>query len=374
MKRKKVLFITNKNFITRSDSGGRQGSLKTYNLCAQAFGEENVTVLVFTDETGIEKCMHEKKMTGKVVYLHHGNLGRYYNMLWLRDGYSKKQEKEIRDYINVSAPDIVVLDGTTFGRLIKTLKGNTKIVASYHNIEKRYASSRIFRSNPIWLIRFLSYWYNEYYISKYADIHICLNHRDSALLYKSYHVRADYLLPVTFKDVGEENINTEKNESGILLFVGSYFMPNVKGIKWFCKNVMPQLQQKLLIIGNGMERLRKQLTSCNVEVVGTVENIEQYYNNASAVVMPIFVGDGMKVKTAQAMMYGKPIFATNEALEGYEVNGVSGIYRCNTKEEFIRTLKSSPEKGYVKEIRDLFLNKYSTKALEEETIHFLRNV
>ena len=370
MRRKIVLFITDKNFITRTDSGGRQGALKTYNLCVQAFGQENVVLLIFTDEPDVDICMHEKKIIGKAVYLNHGNLGRYYNMLWLRHGYSKKQQKEMENYINGLAPDIVVLDGTQFGGLVRTLTKNVKIVASYHNIEKRYAQSRIFRSNPMWLIRFMSYWYNESYTSKRADIRICLNERDNALLYKTYHVRADYLLPVTFEDVGEKNINMEKNEGGNLLFVGSYFMPNVKGIKWFCKKVMPYLQNKLLIVGNGMERLGKQLTAHNVEVVGTVENIEQYYNNASAVVMPIFVGDGMKVKTAQAMMYGKPIFATDEALEGYEVNGVSGIYRCNSKE----ALKSAEKAGYVKEIREQFLNKYSTKAVEEKTIDFLKTV
>lgn len=37
-------------------------------------------------------------------------------------------------------------------------------------------------------------------------------------------------------------------------------------------------------------------------------------------VMPIFSGSGMKVKTAEALMYGKFLIGTKEAFEGYEID------------------------------------------------------
>lgn len=80
---------------------------------------------------------------------------------------------------------------------------------------------------------------------------------------------------------------------------------------------MPQLPECVLeIVGKGFEELKNQLTRSNVKVIGGVDSLEPYYENAAAVVMPILYGDGMKVKTAEAMMYGKVIFASEEALEG----------------------------------------------------------
>lgn len=76
--------------------------------------------------------------------------------------------------------------------------------------------------------------------------------------------------------------------------------------------------------------------------------------------MPIFYGDGMKIKTAEAMMYGKTILASDEALEGYEVKDIQGIYRCNTREEYLETIHmiERNENYYNKSVRNLFLSKY----------------
>ena len=91
-----------------------------------------------------------------------------------------------------------------------------------------------------------------------------------------------------------------------------------------------------------------------------------YYIHSDAVVSPILAGDGMKVKTAEAIMYGKPIFATDEALEGYEVSQLKKIFRCNTSQEFITAINAyagkPPYFPFNQEIRSLFLEKYHTSC------------
>ena len=122
------------------------------------------------------------------------------------------------------------------------------------------------------------------------------------------------------------------------------------------------------IIGKGFESKREELECDNVKVIGTVENLEEYYYTASSIVMPIQYGDGMKVKTAEAMMYGLTIFATDEALEGYDVKDVQGIYRCNSSDEFIKSIKEAYEYNKIKalnsDIRNYFMNNHETKGLE----------
>lgn len=195
---------------------------------------------------------------------------------------------------------------------------------------------------------------------------ICLNKRDNELLKKEYHVSPHFLLPISMADDFGSNYVGSNKKTNIILFVGSYFMPNVKGIRWFCKNVMPYVNKDLLIVGKKMELLKDELESEHVKVVGTVDSLGNYYRIADAVIMPIFIGDGMKVKTAEAMMYGKPILATNEALEGYEIKNIQGIYRCNTAKQFIDQINELSCYGYRDEIRVLFKNKYSMEATYEK--------
>ena len=143
---------------------------------------------------------------------------------------------------------------------------------------------------------------------------ICLSARDGALLEKLYRRHADMMLPICMEDKLSKNIIKEgKEEHGgkNLLFVGSKFPPNVQGITWFVENVMPKLPEcTLTIVGKGFEELKEQLTRKNVIVIGGVDSLDPYYENAAAVVMALLYGDGLKVKTAEAMMYGKVIFAS----------------------------------------------------------------
>jgi hypothetical protein len=76
------------------------------------------------------------------------------------------------------------------------------------------------------------------------------------------------------------------------------------------------------------------------------------------------MGGGMKTKTAEALMYGKTIFATSESLQGYDINEKTGK-QCNTAGEFIdaihRHIGSNAPKLNTR-ARQLFLEKYSTTS------------
>ena len=71
----------------------------------------------------------------------------------------------------------------------------------------------------------------------------------------------------------------------------------------------------------------------------------------------------MKVKTAEALKYGKYIIGTSEALEGYEVNKEIAVV-CNTVTEFIDAIKSFniPLK-FNEQSRLLFEKKYCFNAV-----------
>ena len=166
-----------------------------------------------------------------------------------------------------------------------------------------------------------------------------------------------------------------------LLFVGSYFAHNYTGLKWFIKEVLPFIKCTLTIVGKNMEKMQKELKKIfneKIIIKGTVENLEEYYIASDAVVMPIFMGGGIKVKTAEAMMYGKTIFASPEALQGYETQGIDNIFRCGSGEEFINTINNycigKSRRRYNPEIRRLFLEQYDTEANQAKFQTYLQKV
>ena len=166
--------------------------------------------------------------------------------------------------------------------------------------------------------------------------------------------------------------NKIENKEFKLLFVGvGTFLPNIQGIEFFIKNVIPYINVKLEIVGKNTELNKEKWERLNskVEVKGTVDSLDNYYNEANAVIAPIFIGGGMKVKTAEALSYGKTIFGTTEAFEGYEVDysKVGGL--CNTVEEFIEVInnyiewwKNNDKPTFNKYSYQIFKEKYSYEA------------
>lgn len=173
-----------------------------------------------------------------------------------------------------------------------------------------------------------------------ADRIICLNWRDGQLLKQTYGREADMYLPINMSDVCKEELIKNSHYNKELLFVGSLFEPNYDGIKWFVEKVMSRLPEyKLTIVGRNFEKVRDELQRDNVCVVGSVDDLSSYYYEYPVMVMPILYGAGMKVKTAEALMYGKTILGTAEAFEGYNINNVRGIFLCQSESDFVDAIK-----------------------------------
>lgn len=122
--------------------------------------------------------------------------------------------------------------------------------------------------------------------------------------------------------VAKKNIEKLSKEKKKVLFVGSKYYPNIIGIRWFYKEVLPQLGYdfELKIVGRGTEFLAEEFNDERVKVVGTVDSVEPFYQDADIVIAPLFDGGGMKCKTVEAVGYGKYLVGTTESLQGFNDN------------------------------------------------------
>ncbi len=365
---RKVIFITCHDLFAQNQTGGQQCSNRNYRLLCNIYGEKNIKAAIITSRRG--------EWSENIAYFRAASslLDLMIAAITKTNLYLYSEEKKIIQYIEDVDPSIIFMDSSLFGRIAQHFK-KRRIVLFLHNIEYLYALNKV-KNKGFWYIpQLLSFRYNEKLSIRFACRIIALNNRDNQDMFALYNKHADLLMPITFYDTFNEQkcqdiqtrITFDKKQ---LLFVGSYFMPNYKGILWFINEVLSQLRGfHLTIVGKGFENVRNELQCENVTVIGTVDNLAEYYYKFPVIVMPIFVGSGMKVKTAEAMMYGRTILATDEALEGYECNGINGIYRCNCREEFIDALEDIFNKDippFQKEVRKLFCDKYENNIPREK--------
>lgn len=354
----KVVFVTTANILDRMGNGGVKASLEHLKLIQQCVGKENVHICAYVKESEIQACNDIK-----IFKREESNLRLLISALFGCKMYFPWRERDLVQYINACRPDLLFLDFSLLGRLIR-LKTPYKTVVFFHNIEADYSWNKVKNEGVFYLPSYWASRYNDKWATK-ADKVICLNERDARRLYECYGRKADLLIPITFRDAFEESC-TIINYKREILFLGSLFPPNQFSIEWFIKSVMPKLKNiKLNIVGRDFEQKKDEYEQFpDVTVIGAVSNPSEFYYTHAAVVLPIKYGAGMKVKTAEAMMYGRRIFATDEALEGYDVDDVLGITRCNTIEEFADAINNyfdnEVQKSFESEVRRRFLDKYES--------------
>ncbi|MCB9017017.1 MAG: glycosyltransferase [Prevotellaceae bacterium] len=355
----KLLFIRykkSKNIL----EGGEQGSQKNYNVLSKIIGEDNIDTYYIHDE-------NKKKTVND--YLH----GFFYFFKSYYFGLTPNRVKDIID--SASIYDYVFIDRSVFGIIAKELKKakyQGQVICFFHNVEKLYFAAKIPWYMPWRQLILNCVDKNDKLCCQYGDKIIALNARDNEELKSRYHRGADVLIPVAFNDkykAGQHNeiLNTSKKPK--CLFLGAFFRPNNEGIEWFIKNVYPYVDIQLQIVGKGMAKLKeKDFILPEIEVIENVPDLTPYFENADVMILPIFKGSGMKVKTCESLMYGKNILATDEALVGYEVDDDKIGGRCNNDIEFIDKINDfikNPRPKFNMYSRNLYLEKYSEQAVEK---------
>lgn len=366
----KVMFIGCQNIADRVINGGEQCSKRNYKLLLDVVGKNNFyTALICNNREEIQNTSYFRRtQSKKEIFL---------STICLEKVLAVGDYKKFRRHIDEISPDIIFWDSSLLGKHIR--KGTTRNIVFFHNIESSYSLNKVKREGFYYIPSYFIAKYNEKMAVERADSIICLNNRDSQLLKKLYSRGADCILPISFDDIFDITKMQRNSKEKTLLFIGSFFPPNYNGIKWFVKNVMNRLPDyRLVIVGKNFEKCADELSGGNVETVGTVEDLSKYYYGACCIVMPILYGAGMKVKTAEAMMYGMNIFASDEALEGYAIDKLSGVYRCNTATEFILKIKDAFREEKIcefnQEVRQYFLEHFDTKCLYHRMQHEIEKV
>lgn len=366
-------------YVTKIDRGNIGADMHYRALC-EIYGKKNI----FTINLSLTEC--EKHSENYISY------GKYKTVAerlkrWIQGNMMYINNKIITEICSIVKNNnikVIFIEDSEFGNLVNRLKNDCegcRVFSFYHDIKadlyKQWMNNeRTFKSKIEYTIGIRQ----EYVNQKYADINMVFNERDAKKFQAYYGKRPDVIipLPAPVPTISDNIMNsiTAKDDKKNILFVGKKYYPNLVGFKWFVDNILPSLTDNIQVdvVGRGLEELRNEYSDPRINVIGGVESLNPYYENADIVIAPLFDGGGMKSKTVEALSFGKIFVGTEESLFGFWEEMDSDIrgktcYQCNTPEEWIQTINNLANDDIHKfneDVFELFKAKFSYDVIRDQ--------
>ncbi len=131
-----------------------------------------------------------------------------------------------------------------------------------------------------------------------------------------------------------------------LVFTGAMdYWPNIEAVVWFAEEVMPVLRHRwrdlrFVIVGSKPAEVVERLARKDgVSVTGRVPDVRPYVRDAWAVVAPLRIARGIQNKVLEGMAMGRPVLATDAALEGIIAEDGRDLLVANDAQDFLRSLE-----------------------------------
>lgn len=352
------------------------GSETHFRALQDLYGEKNLIKI------DLRMDIQSSRSTYYMAYgKYHGKIERLQRWLQGNNMYMNNAIiKELIQIIKDKNVDLVFTEESFLGKLMKSIKQscpNVTIVCFYHDIGADIYRQRMKRNKGILKLEEKINIRQEKINVKYCDKNIVFHKADYERFKKYYKKSPDAMIPLSAFGPETEieklkNDVSKASEEKNILFVCSSYYPNIIGIRWFYRNVFPRLPENLYvnIVGRGIEFLGEEFTNPRVNVVGFVESLDDAYRTADIIITPIFDGGGMKVKTMEAVSYGKIIVGTEESLHGFweEMQNIQDriVFQSNIADEWVNILtmlSKSETYRFYNELYDIFLDKFSYNSM-----------
>jgi glycosyltransferase involved in cell wall biosynthesis len=118
--------------------------------------------------------------------------------------------------------------------------------------------------------------------------------------------------------------------------VGGASIINAHGLKWFLRKVWPSIRDRVpevefCVAGGQSADLAPQP---GLRLLGQVSSLEDFYRDCPVLINPVRAGTGLKIKTIEALMHGRPIVTTSIGGEGLEAFCGQGLFVCDGAQDF----------------------------------------
>ncbi len=345
----KVLFITY-DFPYPPTSGGKS---RAFNLMKYSVDKNiSLSLLSFTREDykkdweqelikiGIKKIIvHKRRKLGSALTLSRNFMsnGSIFKTLYYEKKFFEKMKKIILD----EGIQVVHFESSYTGYYIseELRRMGVKQILGTENIE--YLLYEDYRSNSNNIAKKIALSYQvarfkneEERMMRDADMCIAVTNEESEYI-KNISGKGCEVIEnaISLKDL-QFNFSSKNKDN--ILFVGNFsYMPNVKAVRFFIKEVLPKFDKKitLTIIGKKVNEMVD--ISDQIILKEFVEDLISEYRNADALVFPIKIGGGTNFKILEAMALGTPVLGFEDKIKNTGARAGKEFFAANTPKEFV---------------------------------------
>jgi len=135
-----------------------------------------------------------------------------------------------------------------------------------------------------------------------------------------------------------------ESASPLVVFVGPMdWEPNVDGVEYFCSQIWPKVlaevpDAQFRIVGRNPDKRVQKWASNTVQVTGRVPSVVDHLRDAAAVIVPLRIGGGTRLKIYEAMATGRAVVSTTIGAEGLDVHHGEDVVLADEPERFAQAV------------------------------------
>jgi hypothetical protein len=250
--------------------------------------------------------------------------------------------------------DAVIINYVFFSKLFNFLKNEKKILFTHDVFTNKYEKTgdTWFSLNPL----------DEAKGLNRAEIILSVQEEET-IFYRFLTNKKIFTIYCCLPICQTPFIGVQNNEYK-LLYLASDNRYNFESIKYFYNEIFLELKKKFphikLIVGGKICNTIEYIKDNSIELQGNISDLYQFYCQADICINPTFNGTGIKIKTFEALSFGKILVA--------HPHSVIGVF----EKERIPVFLAENKVEYIEQFKNLFnnvseWNRYKTKSIEYMT-------
>ncbi|MEI0510600.1 glycosyltransferase [Brachyspira intermedia] len=253
----------------------------------------------------------------------------YTSSAWVKNDYLIDEFNKIINENNYNFINIPYV-GASFLIENSNIPTNTKTIYTMHDLN---FFQKLYRDNIS--INDVGYFFTEEInsLNIYNKI-FCVSSDEKNFISRFFQNKEIEYIPYSIPEIILPNVKKEID----LLFIGAENPYNLEAILWFLNEVFPNLKDdiNLTVCGDviNMYDFSKIIENKNVNLINSVDNLDDLYSKTKIAIVPMLRGTGIKIKTIDAMARGIPVVASILGVDGIEDKRESGCLVADNSNDF----------------------------------------
>ena len=286
------------------------------------------------------------------------SFGEYFD---IDDWYDQRVSVEVEKLCAQWKFDVCLVNYVWFSKVLEVVPDDVfKVIDTHDVFGDRHIKARDAGLEPMW---FYTTKELEAYAFERADLVIAIQNEEEAYFKSITNKPVEVIGYVTpFQPLLPRTQSDDKLKIG---YIGSGNPFNVISVS--------TLQEEVLKFDKVLERFEFLLagTICKsfnaqnevFSVMGMVDDLDSFYRQVDIVINPMIGGTGLKIKSLEALSFGKPLIATKDAMVG--INSNDPLQQSSTVEVMIKELVNLDAERYEK------LAEHSKVVFEDYNFHHM---